>query len=60
MTCSDFAGRRRTVIVFAAQGQVVLVAPPAEVAILTASEVDALCAALLQAKAESAQPEQAG
>jgi hypothetical protein len=58
MTCRDFTGQRRAVIVFAAPGQVIMVAPPAEVAILTADEVDQLCAALTQAKAESAHADQ--
>jgi hypothetical protein len=60
MTCSDFAGRQRAVSVYTVPGQVVMVAPPAEVAIMTADEVDQLCAALIQAKAESAQAAQTG
>jgi hypothetical protein len=60
MTCSDFAGRQRTVSVYAARGQVVMVAPPAEVAIMTGAEVDQLCAALIQAKAELTPAAQTG
>jgi hypothetical protein len=49
ITCRDIAGRRRDLQVIARQGQVVLVAPPGETAILTPLDVGRLRAALRDA-----------
>jgi hypothetical protein len=49
VTCRDIAGRRRELQIIARQGQVVLVAPPGETAILSPLEVGRLRAALRDA-----------
>ncbi|CAM00617.1 hypothetical protein SACE_1294 [Saccharopolyspora erythraea NRRL 2338] len=49
MSCRDMAGRRRDVSVFATQGDVVVVAPPGETAVLSPLEVGRLRAALRDA-----------
>ncbi|SDD50771.1 hypothetical protein [Actinokineospora iranica] len=49
VSCRDIAGRRREVTVLVRQGQVVLVAPPGEMAIFTPLDVGRLRAALRDA-----------
>nr|WP_026317072.1 hypothetical protein [Actinokineospora enzanensis] len=49
VNCRDIAGRKRDVTVFVRQGQVVLVAPPGETAILSPLDVGRLRAALRDA-----------
>jgi hypothetical protein len=49
ITCRDIAGRRRELQVIARRGQVVLVAPPGETAVLTPLNVGRLRAALRDA-----------
>jgi hypothetical protein len=49
ITCRDIAGRRRDLQVIARKGQVVLVAPPGETAILSPLDVGRLRAALRDA-----------
>lgn len=49
VTCRDIAGRRRDLQIIARQGQVVLVAPPGETAILSPLDVGRLRAALRDA-----------
>ena len=49
VSCRDIAGRRRDLQVIARQGQVVLVAPPGETAILSPLDVGRLRAALRDA-----------
>ncbi|HEX2290230.1 MAG TPA: hypothetical protein VHH53_08565 [Pseudonocardiaceae bacterium] len=49
VSCRDIAGRRRAVQVIASHGQVVLVVPPGETAILSPLEVGRLRAALRDA-----------
>lgn len=53
VTCRDIAGRRRDLQVIARQGQVVLVAPPGETAILTPLDVGRLRAALRDAAVDA-------
>lgn len=50
VSCRDMAGRRRDVSVFATQGDVVVVAPPGETAVLSPLEVGRLRAALRDRK----------
>ena len=50
--CDDFAGRRRTAIVFTDRGRIVLTAPAGEVMFLDSAEADQLRAALAGAQAE--------
>jgi hypothetical protein len=57
VTCRDIAGRRRDLQVIARKGQVVLVAPPGETAILTPLDVGRLRAALRDAVVNAAEPE---
>lgn len=47
--CRDIAGRRRDMTVLAQAGQVVIVSPPGELAVLTPLEVGRLRAALRDA-----------
>jgi hypothetical protein len=54
VSCRDVAGRRRDIIVLTDRGQVVMVAPAGETAVLTPAEVARLRAALHEAVAESA------
>lgn len=49
VSCRDIAGRRRDLQIIARQGQVVLVAPPGETAILSPLDVGRLRAALRDA-----------
>jgi hypothetical protein len=49
VNCRDIAGRRRDVQIIARHGQVVLVAPPGETAILSPLDVGRLRAALRDA-----------
>lgn len=56
ITCHDVAGRRRDIVVFADQNQVVLVSPPGETAVLSPLEVGRLRAALQAAVTEASQP----
>ncbi|AUS79629.1 hypothetical protein C1701_16155 [Actinoalloteichus sp. AHMU CJ021] len=59
VNCRDVAGRRRDVVVFVDQGQVVLTAPPGETAVLSPLEVGRLRAALRDAVvAASVSPEE--
>jgi hypothetical protein len=52
--CQDLAGRRHELIVFVDCGRVVLIAPPAETAVLTPEQVGALRAALRDTLLEAA------
>jgi hypothetical protein len=52
VSCRDAAGRRREIVVFTDRGQVVLVAPPGETAVLSPLEVGRLRAALRDAVLE--------
>jgi hypothetical protein len=54
ITCRDIAGRRRDLQVIARNGQVVLVAPPGETAILSPLDVGRLRAALRDAVVDAA------
>ena len=49
VACRDAAGRRRNLTVFASQGNVVLVAPPGETAVLEPLELGRLRATLREA-----------
>lgn len=49
VTCRDIAGRRRDVQVIARHGQVVIVTPPGETAVLSPLDVGRLRAALRDA-----------
>ena len=49
VNCRDAAGRRRNLTVFASQGNVVIVAPPGETAILAPLELGRLRATLRDA-----------
>lgn len=49
VTCRDIAGRRRDLTILAHAGQVVLVSPPGELAVLAPLEVGRLRAALRDA-----------
>jgi hypothetical protein len=49
ISCSDAAGRRRDIILFTDEGQVVMIAPPGETAVLAPLEVGRLRAALRDA-----------
>lgn len=53
VTCRDIAGRRRDLQVIARTGQIVLVAPPGETAILSPLDVGRLRAALRDAVMDS-------
>jgi hypothetical protein len=53
VSCRDVAGRRRDIIVFTDRGQVVMVVPAGETAVLAVAEVARLRAALHEALAES-------
>jgi hypothetical protein len=50
--CRDAVGRARSVIVLADEGRAVLVAPPGEVAVLSAAQTRQVAAALLDMVAE--------
>jgi hypothetical protein len=50
--CLDAAGRTRSVIVLADEGRAVLIAPPGEVAVLSAAQTREVAAALLDVVAE--------
>lgn len=52
--CRDIGGRRRDMTVLAQSGQVVLVSPPGELAVLTPLEVGRLRAALRDAVLDAA------
>ncbi|NYI86211.1 hypothetical protein HNR68_004841 [Saccharopolyspora hordei] len=54
MSCRDVAGRRRDLSVFINQGDVVVVAPPGETAVLSPLEVGRLRAALRDAVVSAA------
>ncbi|HEU5472502.1 MAG TPA: hypothetical protein VFV67_17780 [Actinophytocola sp.] len=54
VTCRDIAGRRRDLQVIARTGQIVLVAPPGETAILSPLDVGRLRAALRDAVMDAA------
>lgn len=49
VTCHDVAGRRRNMAVFVNEGNVVVVAPPGETAVLAPLEAGRLRAALREA-----------
>ncbi|GAA4613426.1 hypothetical protein [Saccharopolyspora hordei] len=54
VSCRDVAGRRRDLSVFINQGDVVVVAPPGETAVLSPLEVGRLRAALRDAVVSAA------
>jgi hypothetical protein len=54
VNCRDVTGRRRDMSVFVNQGNVVVVAPPGETAVLTPLEVGRLRAALRDAIVQAA------
>ncbi|MFR9730292.1 hypothetical protein ACL03H_13770 [Saccharopolyspora sp. MS10] len=56
ISCRDVAGRRRQVGVYVNQGNVVLVAPPGETAVLAPLEAGRLRAALRDAVVSAATP----
>jgi hypothetical protein len=55
ITCHDLVGRRRSIVVFADAGRVVLIAPAGETAVLTPLEVGRLRAALRDVVMEAAE-----
>lgn len=56
ISCRDVAGRRRDVVVFTDRGQVVMVAPPGETAVLSPLEAKRLRAVLRTALIEADGP----
>lgn len=55
VSCRDVAGRRRDMSVFVNQGQVVVISPPGETAVLSPLEVGRLRAALRDAVVTAAE-----
>ncbi|GAB2686517.1 hypothetical protein GCM10027271_56550 [Saccharopolyspora gloriosae] len=58
VSCRDVAGRRRSMAVYVQQGNVVVVAPPGETAVLAPLEAGRLRAAIREAVVAAAAPEQ--
>lgn len=58
VSCRDVAGKRRTMAVYVKQGNVVVVAPPGETAVLAPLEAGRLRAAIREAVVTAAAPEQ--
>ncbi|MEU6129450.1 hypothetical protein ABZ805_09780 [Saccharopolyspora sp. NPDC047091] len=57
VSCRDVAGRRRNMAVYVNQGNVVVVAPPGETAVLAPLEAGRLRAAIREAVVSAAAPE---
>ncbi|MCA1194427.1 hypothetical protein [Saccharopolyspora sp. 6V] len=57
VSCRDVAGRRRNMAVYVNQGNVVVVAPPGETAVLAPLEAGRLRAAIREAVVAAAAPE---
>ncbi|MCX2733518.1 hypothetical protein OOZ19_25025 [Saccharopolyspora sp. NFXS83] len=58
VSCRDVAGKRRSMAVYVKQGNVVVVAPPGETAVLAPLEAGRLRAAIREAVVAAAAPEQ--